>query len=247
MDQTTHGVHHLHECLAGWDGCSKVLDPAACVPPYRLDFFTHGNDDSRTDGKPGAITKQARVFVPFLVFCLPAWKPWPLVVDKLCTDTQLAKMKDCIQGGMCGLCQFCYTRKVCFLFWASRLLSLVPCMELWSKVTEVHLTKGTKGDITWKFTNSRVLTNALPYKGQFKGIVSWRRYQGRGSIGCPWCTCIRVKDFFAGTCELNEGSASGLAEKRASGRHKFDLQRPQAKTCIRENFALAPPLAIWKN
>jgi hypothetical protein len=44
-------------------------------------------------------------------------------------------------------------------------------VDLWTKINEVQLVKGTSDGITWKFTNSGCYTVASPYKAQFEGMI----------------------------------------------------------------------------
>jgi hypothetical protein len=47
-------------------------------------------------------------------------------------------------------------------------------VDLWTKINEVQLVKGTSNGINWKFTNSA----ASAYKTQFEGMIDF--YDGCG-------------------------------------------------------------------
>jgi hypothetical protein len=64
-------------------------------------------------------------------------------------------------------------------FWISKINTNVGIMvnhlsefvELWRRVSEVHLVEGTPDDIAWKLTTSGCYTTASAYKAQFEGMV----------------------------------------------------------------------------
>jgi hypothetical protein len=65
-------------------------------------------------------------------------------------------------------------------FWISKikinegitLQHLTEFVDLWTRISEVHLVEGTADGITWKFSNSGAYTAASAYKAQFEGMTN---------------------------------------------------------------------------